>query len=386
MIRIPGTIPIHIYPIFWILAFAIGWINTPSMAQVGPNAVFLGVAIWVAIVFLSVLIHEYGHALTALAFGQRAHIDLLGFGGLTHRHGKKLKLWKEFLISLNGPLASFLIYLSAMFLLTFMGNSTSLFRSILELTAYANLFWTILNLLPIQPLDGGRLLSIILEGVFGIRGIKTGLLLSAIFAAGIGILAFIGHMLLIGALFMLLAFENFRSWQNMLHVVENDRDDTLQQNMKEAEKEKQKGNDQAAYQQFAHIREVTQKGHLYVTATESMAEILFDQERFQEAYALLQPLKSKLDPKYLHLLHDLAFKVQDWKTVADLSGPVYQEFPGYETALSNAISYALLGQVRPAIGWLQSAIRDGLPNVRAILSKSEFDSIRNTREFQDLQP
>lgn len=385
MIRIPGYIPIHIYPIFWILAFAIGWINTPSMTQVGPATVFLGVGIWVAIVFISVLIHEYGHALTAIAFGQKAHIDLLGFGGLTHRHGQKLKLWKEFLISLNGPLASFLIYLTSIFLLSYMGNSHSLFKTVLELTAYANLFWTILNLLPIQPLDGGRLLSIILEGAFGIRGMKIGLFLSAIFAAGIGILAFIGHMLLMGALFMLLAFENFRSWQNTLHLVEKDRNDDLQKAFKEAEKEKYNGNKEEAYWKFDQIRNTVQKGFLHVTSTQSMAEILYDQHKFQEAYALLKPLQSKLEPKFLHLLHELAFKTQDWKTVAELAGPVYQDYPGYDTALSNAISYALLGQARPAIGWLQSAMRDGLPNVRATLNKAEFDSIRNTREFKDLQ-
>lgn len=385
MIRIPGRIPIHIYPIFWILALAIGWMNTPSITQVGTSSVFIGVGIWVAIIFASVLIHEYGHALTAIAFGQRAHIDLLGFGGLTHRHGRKLGLWKEFLISLNGPLASFSIYLGCMILLGFMGRNNSLFQGIIELTAYANLFWTILNLLPIQPLDGGRLLSIVLEGVFGLRGVKFGLFISALLAAGVGILAFIGHMLLMGALFMLLAFENFRSWQAMLYVVENDRDDTLQKALKDAEREKFSGNKEEAYKKLDYIRETTQKGVLYITATQSMAEILYEQGKFQETYALLKPLQAKLEPKSLHLLFDASFKTKNWDTVSELAGLVYQEYPGYDTALTNAMAYALLGQVRPAIGWLQSAIRDGLPNVRAILNKTEFDNIRDATDFKELQ-
>src|SRR5271170_2627536 len=41
------------------------------------------VAIWVAIVFVSVLVHELGHALVSLAFHYRPSIQLVGLGGLT---------------------------------------------------------------------------------------------------------------------------------------------------------------------------------------------------------------------------------------------------------------------------------------------------------------
>jgi hypothetical protein len=44
--------------------------------------------------------------------------------------------------------------------------------------------------------------------------------------------------------------------------------------------------------------------------------------------------------------------------------------------------YSILGQVRPALGWLQRAINDGLPNIRAILTKKEFDNIRQTPQFR----
>lgn len=374
MIRIPGNIPIHIYPIFWILAFAIGLLN---------GGTIWGILMWVAIVFISVLAHEYGHALTAIAFGQRAHIDLLGFGGLTHRHGRKLSLWKEFLISLNGPLASFGLYLLCLFLLRFIRGHTLLYE-MMSMMAIANLFWMILNLLPVQPLDGGRLLSIILESIFGIRGVKIALFLSILLAAGVGILAFATHAFLLGALFMMLAFENFRSWQSMMPVVEHDRDDTLQRSLRDAEKEMQSGDPDTAYKKMEEVRAATKKGVLYLTATEHMADILSRQGKYQEAYDLLSPIRAKLEPPSLRLLHNLAFKLRDWETVTKLAGDVYQAFPGYETALTSAMGYALLGEGRPAIGWLQSAIRDGLPNVRAILSKTEFDKIRDLSAFKNL--
>src|SRR4051812_20886609 len=106
MIRIPGSIPISIYPFFWLLAVGIGWINTFNI---------LGTSIWIGIIFVSVLVHEYGHALTAIFFGQKAQIDLVAMGGITQRHGSKLKLWQDFIIVLNGPLAGLCLGLLALF-------------------------------------------------------------------------------------------------------------------------------------------------------------------------------------------------------------------------------------------------------------------------------
>ena len=65
MIRIPGRIPITIHGAFWILAALIGFLNSHSI---------VGTLIWMAIILISVLFHELGHALTALAFKQNMHI------------------------------------------------------------------------------------------------------------------------------------------------------------------------------------------------------------------------------------------------------------------------------------------------------------------------
>ncbi len=61
---------------------------------------FLGMLIWVAIIFISVLFHEMGHALTAACFGQSPQIELVALGGITHyngREGQKLSFSKQFL-------------------------------------------------------------------------------------------------------------------------------------------------------------------------------------------------------------------------------------------------------------------------------------------------
>ena len=93
---LPGKITFRVQPVFWILVFLIAGLNS--------NFSVPGMIIWAVIIFISVFIHEMGHALTAVACGQRAHIDFMAFGGLTHRHGPHISLFQEFLIVLNGPL------------------------------------------------------------------------------------------------------------------------------------------------------------------------------------------------------------------------------------------------------------------------------------------
>ena len=161
MISIPGRIPILISPFFWFLIVMLGWLNSGSI---------LGTAIWAAVILVSVLVHEYGHALTALLFGQEAEISLVGLGGLTKRLGPKLDRWKEFLIVLNGPMAGFALFFLSYFLLTVIPPQKTLLVYAFEVALNVNLFWTVLNLLPVFPLDGGHLLKIILESVLGIRG------------------------------------------------------------------------------------------------------------------------------------------------------------------------------------------------------------------------
>jgi len=385
LIKIPGMIPIRIYSIFWILALFIAYSSTG--APMGSPAFFISIVTWIGIILVSVVIHEYGHALTAIAFGQKAHIDLIGFGGLTHRHGPKLKLWQEFLVILNGPLAGFLFGCLCFVLyryLTLQSQTESWFQAALYYSFVANFFWTVINLFPVQPLDGGRLLSVFLEGVLGVKGVKLALFLSILFAGICGVLFFAVGQLLMGALFFMFAYESFIAWQNSLKLTEQDHDTVLQRLLKDAEKELHQGDPEVAWGKLQHVREISKSGVIYVTATELMAEMLNHQGKFKEGYELLAPVAKNLSPTGLRLEQQMAYHSGQWSVAADLGKRVYQNFPEYDIALVNSLCYALLADVKPAVGWLQRAINDGLPNLRAILTKSEFDQIRRTPQFQDL--
>lgn len=378
MIRIPGNIPISIYPLFWLLAAGLGWINTFTV---------LGTAVWIGIVFVSILVHEYGHALTAIFFGQKAQIELVAMGGVTQRQGGRLKLWQDFIIVLNGPLAGFSLGLLAYFLKrTFIApGSTSLSAYALEVMFYVNVFWTFINLVPVQPLDGGKLLGIILQSFFGLRGIKIALFISMVLSVLLGLFFFSIHAVLAGVIFMMLAFESYRSWRESLSVTEQDQNLILQHLLKEAERDILNGNKQESLNKLLRIRDLAKSGIIYINATEHAAALLAEKGSFKEAYELLMPLSHKIDADSLRLLHQLAYRQGKWQDAVSVGTRSYQAIPNYETALINALSLAILGEVRPCIGWLQCAIKEGLPNLQEILHKREFDNIRHDPLFQKLE-
>lgn len=373
MITIPGKIPIHIYPLFWVLILMIGWINSSSLT---------GTLIWSIVILISVLLHEFGHALTANFFGQQAEISLVGMGGLTSREGGHLNKWKEFLIVLNGPLAGFLLFF---ILFSFKSTFASLnpyLRYGLEVGIEVNLFWTILNLLPVWPLDGGHLLRILLEGMFGFRGTKIAIIVSLVFAALLGIYAVIFQQLLIGAIFLMFAFESYRAWTEISELHPQDTNTEIQGKYKEALTLAQEGRQDEALSKFLAVREQSQSGILFVAATQEMARILTDKGHYKQAYELLAPIRNQLAIQYLTLLQNLAYRLEEWEHAGQIGTLAYQKQPSIDVALINAFSYAIMGKAKQSVGWLRSAAHLGYPSIKTLIQKREFDSIRQTQEFQ----
>ena len=355
------------------MALLIGWVNTLN---------FTGTAVWFVVIVVSVLVHEYGHALTALAFGQKAQIDLVGLGGLTQRHGPRLKLWQEFFIVFNGPLFGILLWLLSLKLLKYVADPTSLWAQGIYISSQVNLFWTLVNLLPVQPLDGGHILNIIMEALFGYRGIKISLFIGFIFAIALSLFFFSFQFLLAGALFLLMAFEGYRAWRSSLKMTEEDRDTSLQDSLKIAGENISLGHYSEALNQLKDIREEAKRGIVYNAATQLMAKILQDQNRSSEAFELLLPIEKELSPEFQQLLHYLAVKNKDWDVAAKLGNKVYHDFPNAETAMLNAIAYASLNQVEPTIGWLKRSIQDGTKNIYEIITTPEFASVRDNPLFK----
>lgn len=193
--------------------------------EVLPNALLLGamfflfglswgwslplIAATIAIAFGSVLVHELGHALSAKAFGLGPiSIQLHGFGGLT-RHRAPTKAWRELVIVLAGPTFGFLLAGLGIVALLVPVGWPELARDALEQLVFLNVFWSVFNLLPIFPLDGGQALSALLQMFVG-----PSVAHPATF--GVGLLGSIGLGLfaLSQGYILMLFFAGSFAWQN----------------------------------------------------------------------------------------------------------------------------------------------------------------------------
>jgi len=370
MIRIPGPIPITIRPVFWIFAALIGFLYSQSI---------VGTLIWVGIIFISVLFHEFGHALTAKFFGKKPRIELVALGGLTIHDSQDLPYWKQFFITLNGPLFGFILALSAWGL-----SKVSLFSGtwILRDLFIVNCFWTVVNLIPVLPLDGGQLLRIVLERFFGAKGDRYALMVGLICALGISFFFFIMQSFLIGALFFLFAFQCFEMWRSSRKMEESDRKENLREMLLKAEEALVLGEIDQAMALFRSLREQSKKGLIWSTATQQLGLLEYEQGNREVAYALLLEAQKDLVDEATYVLHELAFEEKNYKLVADLSAKAFQANQEVDVALRSAGAFAQIGQVKPAIGWLHAALEQGLESLDTIIASTLYDPIRSDSHFQ----
>lgn len=112
--------------------------------------------------FITVLLHEVGHALTARKFNLISKsITLFVFGGIADIQGNMSKASVEFFIALAGPLTNLFIALLLYYSAYYFRVYHSIYLIITYL-AYTNLLLALFNLLPAFPLDGGRVFRAII--------------------------------------------------------------------------------------------------------------------------------------------------------------------------------------------------------------------------------
>jgi Zn-dependent protease len=146
---------------------------------------------WVAVVFVTTLVHELGHAVAFRAYGRQPTIALWGFGGLTCAEGPRLDRGRAIVVSLAGPVTEMaLIGAPALLLTAAIRPASSTARELLDLTVWVGVGWAVVNLVPVLPLDGGRVVESLLEGAFGPRGWRAARVLSIALAAGGSLLAY----------------------------------------------------------------------------------------------------------------------------------------------------------------------------------------------------
>jgi len=145
--------------IVWTLAATIFPDSNPGLS----DGTYLAMAIVAAVLFfVSLLLHELGHALVARREGVEIEgITLWLFGGVAKFKGMFPSARAEFRIAVAGPLVSLGIGVFFV-LIAVVGDLPEAVDGVVGYLGYINLVLLVFNLIPALPLDGGRVLRSIL--------------------------------------------------------------------------------------------------------------------------------------------------------------------------------------------------------------------------------
>lgn len=206
-----GNIPVRVHPLFWIISIVMGWGVMPER----PDRL----VVWVLCLFVSILVHELGHAVMARAYGYQPEIVLHGFGGYasyfpTHWCGTA----RAVIISFAGPAAGFLLLASIFGISMLLARmrmlpDNDLVGFALMQLIFINLWWGLVNLLPVLPLDGGRICEHLWNHFQPRDAFVWTRRISLIVAFAVALYFFRSHQSYAAFLFVMLGVQNFQDLQ-----------------------------------------------------------------------------------------------------------------------------------------------------------------------------
>jgi stage IV sporulation protein FB len=181
-------VPVEIQPMFWLTGALLGG-ATSANTQEG----LIQVIVFIIIMAISILVHELGHALVGRRLGGGyASITLWGLGGLAYNQGGRFTRSGNFWRIAAGPAAGFALALLVVLLLcigfgpldgvnisslllfnhliakpsenlmTFLREGSQKINIIHDFL-WINFWWGVINLLPVLPLDGGRIADLFVK-------------------------------------------------------------------------------------------------------------------------------------------------------------------------------------------------------------------------------
>ncbi|MCT2398325.1 site-2 protease family protein [Novosphingobium mangrovi (ex Huang et al. 2023)] len=167
-----GTIAGTVIRIHYTFLILFAWIGVAGWAASGPTAA-LHTLTFFALLFLCVVLHEFGHIFAARRFGVRTpEVVLLPIGGVSRMERIPEEPQAEFVIAIAGPAVTLVIALVLILALgglpapEAVAQDFTLHGLIVQL-AFANLVLFVFNLIPAFPLDGGRVLRAGLAATLG---------------------------------------------------------------------------------------------------------------------------------------------------------------------------------------------------------------------------
>ena len=126
-------------------------------------------------------------------------------------------------------------------------------------------------------------------------------------------------------------------------------------------------------------------GVLYAKATEVLGMCFHAQGRRAAAYALLSGLGDRLSPEVRPVLQVLAYAMGRYEESAAQGRRNFLATNDPEAAFLLAQASVRLGDERGALRWLKTAVRHGLEAGAARLRGPEFEALRQTSAFSEIE-
>ena len=224
-------IPVRIHWMFWLMALVLGY-NCGGAKEL---------PVWVAALLVSILVHELGHAAAMRLYGLHPSITLYGMGGLTTHNwaqsfgGARPRLGpvEQIAISLAGPVAGFMLAGAVCGGIVLSGHEppvhfglpygitisleiigSPLLADMIYQVLFISIFWGLVNLMPVYPLDGGQIARELLMLVNPGDGFRLSLMLSAMVGVLLALVGWVQwHSTFAALLFGYLAYQSFAMLQ-----------------------------------------------------------------------------------------------------------------------------------------------------------------------------
>lgn len=341
---------------------------------------------WILVLLVSVLWHELGHAVAFKKFGLAPRIELYAFGGITQvDDAPALSTRRSILISFAGPGAGLLLGGAAyLFSLTSWGKPVSdLGRVAMADFLFVNITWSLVNLLPFLPLDGGHITIALFQKWRGDRGVYYGLIFSLIAAIATAYYAYTKEYGF--GMLMALAF-----------AMDNGRRVFSQREFLEIAPFKEK------YSQFYRPYSEQKWAEAEAAAEAFMKENVPDkwkdgaalglcysrlqQNKGAEAWEALQLIPpERVTADTLLQVENLFFEQGQNDPARKIAELRYHKTGNAGAAYNVACAYSRLGQSKEAFEWLRRAKEGGFNEKKQMNEDPDLASLRDLPEWKEFQ-